>query len=536
MLAMVIAAPVLLVACKLGPNFRRPLTPEAGQWREAGNPQFAGEPLDKVEWWKSLNDPVLDSLIGEAFRQNRTLQGAALRVVQAHVGRNASVWTLVPLITAQGSAIHSEFSQNVKPEVDVTISDRLQRILNLPLIDALRRRDREKLLTVKVTPELNVYSAGFDAVWELDLWGEKRRLLESTNANLKAAYAGYDDVMVSLAGEVAINYVQIRLITERLKVLGQNVKQMKDFQAIAEKRYADKESPETDVHLARTLVAIVESNEPKLQTSLRNAENALCFLLGKMPQDLHAQLFAGSSFPTLPPQMTVGIPADLLRRRPDVRVVEHLAHAQCARIGMAKASILPSFSLLGSLGVQSSDSGDLFKNGSGTSAYGGVVKATQLINYPGTIQKVRMEDARFQEALLAYESTVLNAAREVEDAMAGHLNAKKEHAIALEGSKAAERSAQLALGAYQQGEVIVSVPLAALTFQAGLQDQTIAAQGDSIVKAIAMYKALGGGWETRQEQELVPEGIRRQMKDRTDWWTFTGKFDMRTVQTRSEKK
>jgi NodT family efflux transporter outer membrane factor (OMF) lipoprotein len=482
--------------------------------------------VNKVEWWKSLNDPVLDSLIEEAFRQNPTLQAASLRVVQARIGRSAAGYTLYPLIMAQGSATHAEFSQTMKPDVDVTVSDRLQQILALPI---LNRREREKLLDVKMTPKLDVYSAGFDAIWELDLWGEKRRLIESKNANLQAAYAGYDDVMVSLAGEVAINYVQIRVITERLDVLRQNVKMMKDFQAVTEKRYANKESSETDVQLARTLVAIIEAGEPKLQTAQRSAENALCLLVGKMPQDLHSQLFAGSSFPTLPPQMAVGIPADLLRRRPDVRRAEYLAHAQCARIGQAKASIFPSLSLFGSLGLQSSDSGKLFDSQSKTSAYGGLLKATGLVNYPITIQRVRLEDAQLQEALLAYESAVLNAAREVEDAMTGHLNAKKEQAILLDGSKAAARSAQLAVGAYEQGKVIVSVPLVALTFQANLQDQVIAAQGDSIVKAIAMYKALGGGWQSRESQELVPEHIREEMKNRTDWWTFTGKKDLRTA-------
>jgi outer membrane protein TolC len=196
---------------------------------------------------------------------------------------------------------------------------------------------------------------------------------------------------------------------------------------------------------------------------------------------------------------------------------------------MAKAAILPSFSLLGAFGWQSSSSGNLFSSASQAWTYGGLVKATPLINYPLTVERVRMADAKFEAAMVQYQAAVLTAAREVDNAMTSVIKAQDAKGILEEGSVAAARAADLAVAAYKEGKVIVSVPLVALTFKANLSDQVINAQGNELKSMVAVYKSLGGGWEAARQRELVPEDIRQRMRERSDWWSFSGRKDLMTL-------
>ncbi len=519
---------LLVSACMVGPKFKTPEVPIAQQWREAPQSQFTGQPVTQTEWWKGLNDPILNSLIEQAFAQNLTLQGAALRIVQARIGRSAVGLSFLPLITGTGSISHSDFSTNVKPEVEITPSNKQPRFSS-PLLDTIRQEVRASLPSVSISPEMDVYDAGFDAIWELDLWGKKRQRFRSSSENLKAAYAAYDAMMISLAADVARTYVEIRTVDQRLAVLKTLLETMNKFVAITEERFQKKEALVTDVKLAKLLTGIVQTSIPQLESARRQLENSLCVLLGKAPQDLHEVLGTGS-IPAAPTQSLVGIPADLLRRRPDVRLAEHLAAAECARVGMAKASILPSFSIFGAIGLSSSDSENFFKSDSVRSAYGGLLNVTNLILYPITVQNVRLQDARFEEAQMNYRETVLRANLETENALYAFLKTQDEGVI-LEGNvKEALDTANLTMEAYKQGKVIVSVPLVALTFLSSQQDQLWARRGDAIANYIAIYKALGGGWQNRVDQELVPEHIREQMKQQADWWSFTGKWDLNTKQ------
>ncbi len=511
----------------LGPKFQTPAVMTAQQWRDMGQPQYTGQPVDQVEWWKSLNDPILNSLIQQAFEQNLTLQAASLRIVQARIGHVAAGWAFFPLITGQGSISHNNMSTNVKPEVEIDLPQTQRK-----LPPAVRNHLRSNLPTVNVSPELDVYDAGFDAIWELDLWGKRRQLFRATGEQLKAAYASYDAIMVSLAAEVAKTYIQIRTTDQRIAALKELVGTMNGFVTLTEERFNKKEALITDVKLAKLLSGIVQSEMPPLEAARRQQENNLCVLLGKAPQTLHQNIGTTGTIPVAPTQNVVGIPADLLRRRPDVRMAEHLAAAQCARVGMAKAIILPSFNIFGSIGFSSSDSDNFFQSDSVKSAYGGLVKVTNLINYPVTVEFVRNEDAQFEEALLNYRETVLNANLEVENSMYSFLKAQDETAL-LEGNvKDALDTANQTMAAYKEGKVIVSEPLTALTFLASQQDQMWAWRGQATTDFVSIYKALGGGWQNRVSQELVPEYIREQMKKQADWWSFTGKHDLSTVQVK----
>ena len=494
--------------------------------------------MDQIEWWKSLNDPVLNSLIRQALRQNLSLQAAALRVVQARIARNSSGLAFLPLMVGQGSIAHADFSTNVKPSVEIKSNRNLRR--TGPIIDPVREQIRTGILnnlpSVSVTPEMDVYDAGFDAIWELDLWGKKRQLFRSASEQMRAAFAGYDAVMVSLAAEVARTYIQIRTTDQRIAAMKGLLDTMNGFVSLTEERFQKKEALITDVKLAKLLAGIVQSPIPQLESSRRQLENSLCVLLGKAPQTLQQELGTSGTIPVAPIQSVVGIPADLLRRRPDVRMAENLAAAQCARIGMAKASIMPSFSIFGSIGLSSSESNKFFKSDSVRSAYGGLVNVNGLLLYPITVENVRFQDAQFEEAMLNYRETVLNANLEVENSMYSFLKAQDEVAI-LEGNvNEALDTAKLTMAAYKAGKVIVSVPLVALTFLSSQQDQMWAWRGETTTDFITIYKALGGGWQNRVGEELVPEKIREQMKKQADWWTFTGKWDLSTVQVKNKSK
>lgn len=526
--AMIVAVVLLATGCMLGPKFKTPEVKTAKQWREMGQPKYTGQPADNIEWWKSLNDSVLNSLVQQAFEQNLSLQAASLRIVQARVARAATGLTFLPLITGTGSIAHADFSTNVKPEVEVDVNARQRR-----LPPAIRDQLRSNLPSVKVTPEMDVYDAGFDAIWEIDLWGKKRQHFRSAGEQMRAAYASYDAVMISLAAEVARTYVQIRTTDQRIAAMKELLGTMSGFATITEERFKKKEALITDVKLAKLLTGIVQSSIPLLESARRQQENTLCVLLGKAPQTLRQDLGTTGGLPIAPTQSAVGIPADLLRRRPDVRMAEHMAAAQCARVGMAKANIMPSFSVFGSIGLSSSSSENFFRSDSVRSAYGGLANINGLVLYPITVENVRYQDAQFEEALLNYRETVLNANLEVENTMFAFLKAQDEVAI-LEGNvKEALDTAQLTIAAYKQGKVIVSVPLVALMFLSSQQDQMWAWRGESTTDFVAIYKALGGGWQNRTDQELVPDYIRERMKKQVDWWTFTGNYDLSTVQDKN---
>lgn len=529
-LAATLTLALLATGCLLGPKFKTPAVPTEAQWREAAQQKFTGEPVDKIEWWKVLNDPILDSLIRQSFAQNLTLQDASLRVVQARLARtSANEYLYIPILAGGGSISNLNFSTNVKPEVELDVPAAQSRVGGV-----IRNQLRRNLPTVKVTPELDLYDAGFDAIYELDLWGKKRQLVNATGARLGAAYAGYDDIMISVAAEVARTYVDIRTTNQRLSAMRHLYDVMNGFVALTEERYQKKEVLVTDVKLAKLLAGIVQTSIPQLETALRQQENALCLLLGKAPQPVRQDIGDTGTIPVAPVQTAVGIPADLLRRRPDVRLAEFQAAAQCAHIGIAKAAILPSFSIFGSIGLRSSSSEKFFRSDSVRSAYGGLLDITPLLLYPFTVENVRLQDTQFEEALLQYKETVLNANREVENNMFAFLQALDETAILEENVRNARDAAPLTEAAYKEGKVIVSIPLAALTFLASQEDQMWQWRGMTTTDYIAIYKALGGGWQNRVGQELVPEPIREQMKKQADWWSFTGKWDLSTVQDKGQ--
>jgi NodT family efflux transporter outer membrane factor (OMF) lipoprotein len=337
---------------------------------------------------------------------------------------------------------------------------------------------------------------------------------------LLGSVADYYYSLISVTAEVARTYVAMRTFEVLIEQAKKNAAVQEQSLQIAESRLRNGATSELDVTQATALLETTLASIPQLQSKLQGVQNALNTLLGQ-PTGALAELLAGpKEIPKAPAQVAVSLPAEMLRRRPDIRSAELLAAAQCARIGVAKADLYPSFSLLGTIGLQASTaptvSHNLFTPNALFYSFGPRIN-WPFLNYGRLTNGVRVEDARFQELLVGYRETVLKAAQEVEDALTGFINAQASLGFEEGAVAAAVHAVELALVQYREGAVDYQRVLDAE--RSLLQQQQSLAQTSSSVatNVIALYKALGGGWELRQGQPVVPEETQRAMKDRTNW-------------------
>jgi len=370
------------------------------------------------------------------------------------------------------------------------------------------------------------YQMGFDAAWELDFWGRFRRGVESADASLYASIANYDDILVALTAEVARTYVLIRTFEKRLAVARENVKNQTESLRIAEARFEAGAASRLDVAQATALLKETQASISGLEVSLRQAKNGLATLLGILPTDVRDVLGGPKPVPTAPAEVAVGIPAELLRRRPDIRMAELQAAAQSARIGIGKSELYPRFSLKGSIGLQSSEKGgvlsnnahfsDLF-NSSSLTYFVGPTLQWPILNYGRLKNNVRVQDARFQQLVVNYQNTVLQAAQEVEDAMVGFLQTQEQTRLLSESVAQYQLSVDLSLIQYREGLTSYQRVVDAQRYLTQQQDNLASTTGSVAINLVAMYKALGGGWELRQGKDFVSEKTREEMRKRTDW-------------------
>jgi NodT family efflux transporter outer membrane factor (OMF) lipoprotein len=370
------------------------------------------------------------------------------------------------------------------------------------------------------------YQLGFDAEWEMDFWGKFRRDVEAASAGFIASVADYDDALVSLTAEVARTYTVIRTFEVFIELTVENAKVQEEGLEIAESRFRNGVTTELDVTQARTLLESTRASIPELQSGLRQAENAMSTLLGQPTGTVRVLLGEQKGIPTAPAEVAVSVPAELLRRRPDIRTAELLAAAQCARIGVAKSDLYPRFSLFGEFGFQTSSSAGA---SSGNANFGNLLDGDSvfysfgptfqwpIFNYGRIKNNVRVQDARFQQFLVNYQNTVLNAAQEAEDALIGFLRSQEAAAFEQYSVNAAQRSVEIALVQYREGAVdyqrVLDTQRALLDEELRLADL----HSSIATNLIALYKALGGGWELRQGQPIVPESTVVEMQERTDW-------------------
>ncbi|MGD1987548.1 MAG: efflux transporter outer membrane subunit [Desulfobacterales bacterium] len=494
---LLILAYIITGCTMVGPDYIKPTAPEPQEWLESADANIQSKAADFSTWWMVFNDPILNALVQSAYEQNLTLQATGIRILRARA--------------QLGIAIGNQYPQTQQGTGDAT-AERTSR--NLPNAASAERF-------------AYVYDVGFDVAWELDFWGKFRRSVQAGVADLQASIADYDDNLVFLTSEVARVYIALRTSEERLKVAYDNVKIQTESLRLAQAQFDAGAVTELDVFQSRALLRSTEATIPGLETDIRQAKNALAILLGKLPGKIDAMLAEPRGIPQIPAEVAVGIPAELLRRRPDIRLAERQLAAQSAQIGVAKADLFPRFSLFGSIGYTTAGStsppqsrnaglGDLFEGRSlGYSA--GPSFSWDLFNYGRITNSIRVEDARFQELAVDYENTVLEAVQEVEDAMTAFLRSRDEIRFLADAVAAYKSSVALSTRQYKEGDVDFQRVLDAQQNLVQQQDNLVTTNGDVGLNLISLYKALGGGWEMRTGKDFVPDSIKAQMKERTNW-------------------
>lgn len=480
----------LLCACAaVGPDFSRPEAPAAAGWSEPPGQGLAAAPAELSDWWRVFDDPVLDALVEEALRRNNPLEIAALQVLEARA--------------ALGIATGSRF-----PQTQVAAGDATYR----------SPPDRSIL-----DPDWS-YSLGATVAWEIDFWGRYRRAIESADAAYLASVAAHEQAQVLLTSAVVQAYTVIRTLEEQQRIARENIALQQRSYEIAEVLFRNGQDSELDVQQARTLLLATQATLPQIEADLRQARNALSLLLGDLPGSVATHLAAGSGIPALPPTLDIGFPADMLRRRPDLREAELLAMAQNAQVGLAEADLYPSFSLTGSIGLSAGgpgggDFGDLF-DGDAFSWSAGPSFVWPFLNYGRIRNNVRVQDARLQQALVAFRDTALQAAREAEDAMAAYEGAVAQASILVETVASARRSNDLATLRYSEGYSDYQRVLDAQQALFSQQQRLVSARGAAVGAVVTLFQALGGGWTDVGAQPWIDPETRALMTDRTHWGEF----------------
>ncbi len=489
---LVVALALCAVSCKVGPNYSTPAAKVAPHWQETAAVTNQAYSAAEEYWWRNFKDPVLDQLVERAFRNNLSLQVAGVRILETRARLNKSIGNLFP----QQQALSGQLNYTR---------------LNDGIVTAIPGIDRNYLSDQVL----------FAASWEIDFWGKYRRAIESDRASYLGAIASYDDALVTLIGDVASSYVNIRTLEERVKVARRNVVLQRESLRIATVRFIAGETSERDQQQAITQLAQTESQIPLLEEGLIQNQNGLALLLGQTPDEIERCVAGPIGIPAAPAAIAVGIPRDLLRRRPDVRAAGLEAASKSALIGVAKAALYPSFSLAGQFGLTGNNEGnnslsDMF-NWQSRALSAGAGFVFPIFNYGRLINQVRVQDAQFQAAVLRYQNTVLSAQREVEDGLAAFAKQRQAAEHLVRAAVAARRSTELAMIQYKGGQTDYTTVVNAEQSQLAVENSLASTQGNVVLGIISVYRALGGGWQIREGQDVVSDEVKAAMTRRTNW-------------------
>ncbi len=460
---------------KVGPNYCPPAAPVADNWLDAADPNVLSQRTDYSSWWAVFRDPVLNRLIDSAYRENLTLKIAGQRILEARAQRGIAAGNLLPQEQQMfGSYARKGMSENAYPFGEFPI-----------------RMDYGDWIT------------GFDASWELDVWGRIRRGIESADASLDAQVENYDDVLVMIQAEVASAYLQLRTTEERLALARKNVELQEHTLRIIQHRFEQGVVSELDLRQGKSALAATRSLIPALEEGHRKAETGLCIVLGLAPQHLQILEEGPEAIPAVPPEIVVGIPADLLARRPDIRRAERQAAAQCAQIGVATSELYPHIAITGSIAFNAEQFKDLY---AWDSLAGSIGPGFQwnILNYGRIRNSIFVQDARFNQLVLQYLNTVLTANKEVEDGIVSFLKEKVRVQYLSEGVQETEKATQLAMLQYEQGFADYQRVLDTQRALVQQQDNLAASRGKVALNLVAVYKAIGGGWRTRLQTSEAP--------------------------------
>jgi NodT family efflux transporter outer membrane factor (OMF) lipoprotein len=446
----------------VGPDYVKPETATPEQWQTElrdGLRSLSMDPGTLAKWWQTLDDPVLTGLIEQAVTSNLDVQAAAARLREARAKRGISGADRFPTIDAVGSAGKTRSSE--------ATGDGIERTL---------------------------YSTGFDASWEIDIFGGVRRSIEAADADVAASQEDMHDVLVSLAAELALNYVEVRSYQARLSIAQANRDAQEETFRLVQNRFDAGLAALLEVEQSLYNLESTRAEIPTLNTGLEQAKNRLAVLLGRQPGDLPPEVTDPSPIPVTPVEIAVGVPAETLRRRPDVRRAEWELAAQTARIGVATAELYPKFNLVGSIGLESLSAGNLFNASYRT--YSIVPAFSWRIFDAGRIrQQIEVETALQEQALIQYEAAILTALEDVENALVAYADEQVRRDALVMASAAAERAVAQAQNQYRAGLTDFQNVLDSQRSLLSYQDQLAVSDGTVTSNLVRLYKALGGGWK-----------------------------------------
>ena len=454
-----------LTCCTVGPDFIKPKPKMPDNWAEAPRGDITGKPPDLSLWWTIFRDPELNSLIDRAIQSNLDLQIAEARIREARAQRVVVAAAYYPEIDSSGFYLRSRTSENANTS------------------------------RVTATPGgANLFQAGFDASWEIDVFGGVRRSVEAATADIAVAVENRRDVLVTLLAEVARNYLEVRGSQIRLGVAEKNIFTQQQALEIAKARYEAGLSSELDVALAQAQLATTEAGVPALETSLRLAIHQLGILLGQSPESLLDELLPMGPIPVGPPVVPAGLPSELLRRRPDIRQAEQELAAATARIGIATANLFPRFFLTGLVGQSSVSGSDFLQASSRYWAVGPTID-WPLFTAGRLRAQVQIQNEREEQASIRYERTVLKALKDVEDALVAYSKEQATRDSLTQAVKANRQATDIANELYTRGLVDFLNVLVTQRAQYATEDALAQSAQRVSSNLVALFKALGGGWE-----------------------------------------
>ncbi|MFH2058656.1 MAG: efflux transporter outer membrane subunit [Pseudomonadota bacterium] len=454
---------LLLTGCAMvGPDYKgvQPDVPVVWHTQLQGGLQTGQiDPATLANWWKTLNDPILEDLEEQAVKGSLNLQTAKARVREARAQRSSSKAGLFPSLNGSGSVNRYQTSKN----------------------------------NLGSGAENTVYDIGFDAGWEIDLFGGVRRSVEAADATLAASREDLNDVLVSLMAEVALNYVDVRTYQARLTAAKTSLVAQQKSYDLNLSSYKAGLINQLAVKQAEYNLERTQSLVPSLEIGLESAKNRLAVLLGKHPGTLHEQLAEYHQIPAIPISMTIGIPAETLRHRPDIRRAEYNLAAQTAKIGVATADLYPKFRLMGTVGLESISSSNLFQSASRAWSIGPGI-SWNLFDGNAIRKNIEVQTARQEQAMVAYESAILHAQEEVENALTAYAKEQLRQDFLTRSTVAAQLVIDLADDQFNAGLVNYNVVLDARRSFQSLEDELAVSRGKVTSNMIRLYKALGGGW------------------------------------------
>jgi outer membrane protein, multidrug efflux system len=467
------------LGCAVGPNFKKPQAPIPARWSAAAASNAVNsDPATVVNWWSTFQEPTLSALIERSTESNLDLRAAVLRITEARAQKDVANAAFFPTASANASFTRQRLSETTTTGAVFTKFGAAT----------------PGLPSVNFPNPYNQFQLGASASWEPDLFGRVRRSVEAANADLQASVEDQHAVLVSLCADVARNYVELRGAQLRMEVTRRSLATQKELYELTKQRQAVGLTTDLDVANAGAQVDSTQALVPQIERDLTQDINQLSLLMGRAPDSLRPELESAQPVPQVPPLLPVGLPADLARRRPDIRQSEAKLHAATARIGVAVGDLFPRLTLTASGGTQSQSASDLLK---WASRFGSIGPTFEVPIFDGSRwATVRLQSVRAQEAALDYERTVLAALHEVENALAAY-KSDRERGVALASAVAQSRDAlELARARYSSG---VANFIDVLDAERSLQQNELALATNTTAIStdlVAIYRALGGGWQT----------------------------------------